>query len=179
MLLIPHFIRTPSAQCASASAPSEAVGLMYCLAQGALNGLHQPAGRTGGNRREDDLQDKARQAVKAGDYDLAHALIRSGLRSKSRPARDEWRIIEAELEYARKDYPRAGLAAMRVVILSPQSKRVGIALYWAGRAYERIGRVGKAIELYEECVDHRTADEKLQARAERRLSKLAPDRKPK
>ncbi len=179
MLQILFLLWTPTTSVLLGLPTGRTTGLVVLAATEAEQQSRRAAGREGGKREANGPQDRARQAIRSGDYDLARALIRSGLRSKSRSVRDAWRVTEAELEYARKDYPRAGLAAMRVVILSPQSERVGNALYWAGRAYERIGRVSKAVELYEECIEHRTADEKLRDRAEKRLSKLDVDRKSK
>lgn len=86
--------------------------------------------------------------------------------------RNAWRIVEAELEIARQNYAKAGLVAMRVVILHPKSRQVGVAYYWTARAYEGLGRPRKAIELYESCVSHKTTRRSIREKAEKRLVDL-------
>lgn len=117
-------------------------------------------------------QQRAFKALRKHDYALAETLLATGLKSRSRSERDGWRLVEAELEMARKHYAKAGLAAMRVVILRPKSRRVGSALYWAGRAYEGLGRPAKAAALYRSCAEHKTTDAATRRKAQKRLSKL-------
>ena len=100
-----------------------------------------------------------------------------------------WLVLEAELELAKDNPAKAGLAAMRVIILHPESVHVGPALYWAARSCEGLQRPLKAIELYEECLEKTPKGTKskpaskwhvsMRRRATARLAALkkqAPDR---
>jgi len=117
---------------------------------------------------------RARRAIRSGDFELAETLVRSMAKTTNRAERNAWAIVEAELAYARKQYARAGLAAMRIVILHPKSKQVGAALFWAARAYEGLRRPDKAIELYQSCVRHKTTPRPIRDKAQDRLAKLQP-----
>lgn len=132
-------------------------------------------GKAGRKKSEpkSSAQQRARKAIRSGDLDLAKALLRNGLKgAKSRSERNAWHIVEAELEYDRKNYAKAGLVAMRIVILHPKSKQVGAALYWAGRSYEALARPRKSVELYEACLEHGTTKRSIRQKAEKRLAKL-------
>lgn len=139
------------------------------------NGNNKSKGnKTGRSKSESksSARQRARKAIRSGDLELAKALLRSGLKTKSRAERDAWRVVEAELEYAGKNYAKAGLVAMRIVILRPKSQQVGAALYWAGRAYEGLQRPQKSIELYEACLKHESTKRSIRQKAEKRLAKL-------
>jgi hypothetical protein len=78
--------------------------------------------------------------------------------------RAAWRILAADIEFARQRYAASALWGMKVVILQANSDRAGEeGLLRAARAYEAMGRAAKALSLYEECL----AREKLQAEARR------------
>ena len=115
---------------------------------------------------------RARRAIRSGDYELARALVRRMSKNGKGSARSAWRIVEAELAIAQEKYPRAGLVAMRIVILHPKSRQVGVALYWTARAYEGLGRPRKALALYESCAAHKTTRRSIREKAEKRLVKL-------
>ena len=122
---------------------------------------------------------RARRAIRSGDYELARALVRRMSKTRNGAERNAWRIVEAELAIAQERYARAGLVAMRIVILHPKSRQVGVAFYWSARAYEGLGRKQKAIALYESCVAHKTTRRSTREKAEKRLAKLkAKDKVP-
>ncbi len=121
---------------------------------------------------------RARAAIRADDYTLAERLIRKGLKARKTAERDAWRLVDSELAFARKQYARSGLIAMRIVILRPKSDHVGAALYRAARAFEGLGRPDKAAELYDACIEHKTTRGALRKKAEKRLKRLA-ERRPK
>lgn len=115
---------------------------------------------------------RARRAIRSGDYELARALVRRMSKTAKRAERNAWRIVEAELAIAQERYARAGLVAMRIVILQPKSRQVGVAFYWTARAYEGLGRPRKAIALYESSLAHKTTRRSTREKAEKRLAKL-------
>jgi len=123
--------------------------------------------------KADAARGRARRAIRDDDHALAERLIREGLKTRLKAERDTWHLVESELAFARKQYARSGLIAMRIVILRPRSRQVGAALYRAARAYERLGRSAKAVELYSECADHNTARGDLRKQATKRLEKLS------
>lgn len=93
-----------------------------------------------------------RKAIARGDLTEASKRFAAG-RKATKPAEEPvWLVLEAELLHAGKDHTGAGLAAMRVVVLHPQSEHVAAALYWAGRSFESMGRRHKALRLYAECL---------------------------
>lgn len=120
---------------------------------------------------------RARRAIRSGDYELARALIRRMSKTGKGAERNAWRIVEAELAIAQERYARAGLVAMRIVILHPKSRQVGVAYYWSARAYEGLGRRQKAIALYESCVAHKTTRRSTREKAEKRLTDLKAEAK--
>ncbi|MFQ5502489.1 MAG: tol-pal system YbgF family protein [Phycisphaerae bacterium] len=143
------------------------------------SGRRRGAGRSSSGKKKSKnpsksaaSRERARLAIRSGDYGLAGTLIRAGLKSRNRKTRDGWRIVESEMEFSRKRYARAGLAAMRVVILHPKSEHHGAALYWASRAYEGLGRPGKAAELYKRCIDHKSTRGSIRKKAENRLKAI-------
>lgn len=95
-------------------------------------------------------------------------------KTRSSAERNAWRIVEAELAMAQERYAAAGLAAMRVVILHPRSRQVGVAYYWTARAYEGLDRPRMAVSLYESCVAHKTTGRTIREKAETRLAALKP-----
>ena len=127
-----------------------------------------------GGRADKSLaaRQKARNAIRSGKFESAESLIRKAAKIKHKAERDAWAIVSAELEHAKKNYAKAGLVAMRLVILRPKSAQVGAALYWVGRAYEGLGRPHKSIELYEACIEHKTTKRKTLQRAEKKLARL-------
>ncbi len=100
------------------------------------------------------MRRRAGRAIETGDLRQASRLLRQAAGVKKRAERQAWLLLRAELDCAKKNYPRAGLAAMRLVILHPRSGQTGDALYWAGRAYEGLGRPHQAAALYDECLAH-------------------------
>lgn len=113
---------------------------------------------------------EAVQAIREGRFDTAESLIRAAMKStKSTSVKDSWRIVESELDFARKRYAKSALISMRIVILTPESEQVGAALFRAARAYEKIGRPAKARELHRECIEHRTTSDATRRKAERRI----------
>jgi len=122
----------------------------------------------------------ARAAIRSGDLDTARALIDAAYRStRSSSIRDVWRIVESELELERNEPEKSALIAMRIVILRPESEQVGAALYRAGRAYEKIGRASKALELYRACGGHKSTSAAVKKRAEKRVGVLSESAKKK
>lgn len=101
---------------------------------------------------------------------MIHAAYRA---TRSTNVKDGWTLVEAELELSQNNPVKAALLAMRVVILRPESEHAAPALYLAGRAYEKIGRPSKAIELYRECLDQRSASDALRKKAQRRIDALS------
>lgn len=125
------------------------------------------------NARNTSLRDRALDAIKRRDFSEAEKLIHEGRKTRSSRRKDQWKLIESRLELERERYARAGLLAMEVVILREKSDEVAAALYWAGRAYEGLGRPSKAIQLYKECRDHDTVPDSLKAVVDRRIQELS------
>lgn len=116
---------------------------------------------------------RAVQAIRDGQFDLARSMIRAAIKStKSTSVKHSWRIVESELEFAQKKYAASALIAMRIVILTPESEQTGVALFRAGRAYEKMGRPSKAIELFKEAAGHKSSSEQTRRKAERRIEVL-------
>lgn len=116
------------------------------------------------------MRRRAGRAIESGDYQRAARLVRQAAGVRKASERRAWLLIEAEVLHARKQHAGAALAAMRLVILHPRSERVGAALYWAGRAYEGLKRLEKAIELYEECLADKSTRASVRKRAKARLA---------
>lgn len=135
-------------------------------------GNDKDSGKTPSTKESAEMRARARKAIKDGDLGAAEALLRDGARVKGRAEREAWMLIEAEYRLAKKQPAAAGLAAMRLVILRPDSERVGEALYWAGRSYEGLKRPYKAIELYGQCLAHQKTDDATRKLAKARLTKL-------
>ncbi len=117
------------------------------------------------------MRRQARDAIQSGDLKRAARLLRKAAGVKKRSERLAWLLVAAELEHAKKRYDRAGLAAMRLVILHPRSEHVGTALYWAARSYEGLQRPRKAIELYNECL-RKTSKRRNAERSKRGLGSI-------
>jgi tetratricopeptide (TPR) repeat protein len=118
-------------------------------------------------------RNKAIQAIREGRYDAARTLIRAAIKATdSTSVKHSWRIVESELEFSSKEYAKSGLIAIRIVILTPESEQVGAAYFRAGRAYEKMGRVAKAIEMFEACAAHRTTGELTKKKADKRIEVL-------
>lgn len=120
-----------------------------------------------------DLRQQARTALRNKNYDRAEAMLKAGLRMRQQAERQAWQLFECELALARDQAARAGLTAMRMVILTPDSANVGAALYWAAKAYEALARPAKAAELYRECVSHESTPKNLRDAATKRLDALS------
>lgn len=117
---------------------------------------------------------RATKALRAGDHEQARSMILAAYRAtRSTNVKDAWAMVEAELELSQNNPAKAVLLAMRVVILRPESEHAAPALYLAGRAYEKIGRPSKAIELYRECLDHKSSGDALRKKAQRRADALS------
>lgn len=174
-----------------------AIGALFCLLTGlSLMGSYavvRAAGPESGGGKSKRSKDESRKketgttatspealkqalkAVRSGDFEKARSMIRTALSAtRSTKVKQTWQIVESELEYELKDYARSGLIAMRIVILSPESEQVGEALYRAGKAYEKLERPAKALELYEECVLHKQSSESLKKKAGKRIAELKP-----
>jgi tetratricopeptide (TPR) repeat protein len=122
---------------------------------------------------------QARDAIAAGDFKTARRLLQEARGITVSTEKQAWLLIRAEVELADKQFAKAGLAAMRVVILYPDSEHGAEALYWAGRSYEGLQRSAKAIELYEECLTHQGTNasiHKLVTARLKALEKQADDR---
>ncbi|MFQ5425154.1 MAG: tol-pal system YbgF family protein [Phycisphaerae bacterium] len=113
-----------------------------------------------------------RRAIAASDLAKARRLLAAGRKKARKSEQAAWEVVAAELSFAEKDYPRAGLAAMRVVVVHPDSPHVAGALYWAGRSYEAMKRPAKAAELYEECLAQKTVDKLLGEQARQRIEAI-------
>ncbi len=118
------------------------------------------------------MRREAREAIRAGEFDRAERLLRKAVVVKKRSERQAWLLLEAELEIARERWAKAGLAAMRLVILHPGCERVGAAQYWAGRAYEGLERPRLAAVLYERSVSAKKAKSSIRERAKARLAAI-------
>lgn len=118
------------------------------------------------------MRARAMDAIRAHRFSEAEQLIEQGRKSRSRNKRDDWTIIEVRLERERGNHALSGLIAMRLVVLRPNSDEVGAALYWTARAYEKLGRPGKSIQLYEECAAHKSSVDSLVEAATRRAAIL-------
>ncbi|MCB9854584.1 MAG: hypothetical protein H6818_02770 [Phycisphaerales bacterium] len=129
------------------------------------------------NAQNTSLRDRAVQAIKDHKFADAEKLIHEGRKTRSSRRKDQWKLIEARLELERENFARAGLLAMEVVILRERSEEHAAALYWAGRAYEELGRPNKAIQLYEECRSHKTAPDGLIKVVSRRIEQLREPKK--
>ncbi|HRW51641.1 MAG TPA: hypothetical protein P5081_02065 [Phycisphaerae bacterium] len=132
----------------------------------------QDGDESDGNSRNASMLDRALAAIRRGDFAEAEKLIHEGRKIRSTSKKDKWRIVEARLEFERGDFAKAGLRAMEIVILRENSDEVGQALYWAGRAYEGLGRPNKAIELYEDCRNHKTTPADQARAVARRIEQL-------
>ncbi len=124
------------------------------------------------------LRVKAREAIEQGDWVEAERLIREGDAAADAAERQAWLLVKVDLAYARKQYAKAALEAMRLVILHPQSRSVASGLYWAGRSYEHLKRPGKARELYREAVQHPTCDDVVRKMVSARLAALEKQGEP-
>lgn len=122
-----------------------------------------------------DLRQQARTALRERHYDRAEAMLKAGLRIRQQAEREAWQIFECELALARDQATRAGLSAMRLVILTPDSANVGAALYWAAKSYEALGRTAKAKELYRECAAHKSTPKNVHDAATKRLHAISSD----
>lgn len=115
------------------------------------------------------------RSLDAGKLDEAKAELERGM-AKVLPdapsSRDVWWLAESEYELAAGHADRAGVAAMKVVAVMPDSPYYAEALFAAGRAYETL-RPEKARNLYEECLKSPRCDEDLKAQAALRLAALA------
>lgn len=123
-------------------------------------------------RESAEMRRRAVEAIRAGDFQAALKLIRDGARVTSVAEKQSWLLVESELEIARKNYAKAGLAAMRVVILYPESEQIGPALYWCGCAYEGLGRPRKALELYRESQGRKGLNEEMVQHLKLRIEAL-------
>jgi tetratricopeptide (TPR) repeat protein len=119
-----------------------------------------------------ELRRRAREAVASGDLKTAKQMLNTATRVTASAEKQAWLLVEAEYELARKRFAKAGLAAMRVAILNPDSESAGEALYWAARAYEGLQRPAKAIELYKECAARKGTDAAIRKLARTRLGEL-------
>jgi tetratricopeptide (TPR) repeat protein len=114
----------------------------------------------------------ARESIAGGDLKTARRLLQQASGITASAEKQAWLLVRAEVEYADKQFAKAGLAAMRVVILYPESEHIAEALYWAGRSYEGLKRPAKAIELYKECLTHQGHDASTHKLAKARLKAL-------
>ncbi|RIK68860.1 MAG: hypothetical protein DCC65_01645 [Planctomycetota bacterium] len=135
-----------------------------------------------GRLRARDLPDAAQQvraALAAGDIEKATRLVdrARGVFESTRPSIKsediaDWRILDAKIQLQLKRYEAAGLAAMKVVILQPDSPRVAEGLCLTGEAYEGLGRPEKAASLFRECMNTKRVDPEVRRRAEAGLARL-------
>lgn len=126
-----------------------------------------------------ELHDQIESALEGGDAKEAGTLLRRALKiirlTKAKLSADdraEWYLLEARVESARGRHADATLAAMKLVILMPDHARVPEALLWAARGYEEMGRLNKAIELYEECLGRKKLNPVLKVNARESVRRL-------
>ena len=115
---------------------------------------------------------RIRDAVLRGAFAEAEEHLSAGRQDAKPEDRPYWLILEAELRFAKKEFARSGLAAMRVVALHPDSPHVSAGLYWAGRCYEALGLAEKASGLYRECLGHKSISASVREAAQGRLAGL-------
>jgi len=109
--------------------------------------------------------------LEEGQIAAATAEMRRG-RDRAAPAnQDIWLLAEAECLLAGGDPTRAGLTAMKVLVVDADSSYAAEALYVAGRAHEP-GRVARARNFYQESMRHPTATAALRDLIEKRLAAL-------
>jgi hypothetical protein len=125
------------------------------------------------------LLKKFRSAMADGDLARAGGILsaaRKTLVETKAAASDEdtarWLLCEAELELARGRATKAGLAALRVVVLRPRTDEAAEGLYWAARAYEKLQRGDKAADLYRECLEQKRLAASIHKKAQDRLTAL-------
>jgi hypothetical protein len=122
---------------------------------------------------------KFRAAMTAGDLARAAGVLsaaRKSLAATKAAASDEetarWDLCAAELELAKGRAAKAGLAAMRAVVNRPRSDEAAEGLYWTARAYEKLQRQEKAVDLYRECLEQKRLAASIRKKAEERLTAL-------
>jgi hypothetical protein len=71
-----------------------------------------------------------------------------------------------------KDFMRAGLVFMRVVIHYPKDARAADALYWSARVHEQIERPTQAVRLLRECLDRQDVSDTTRSAARTLLKRL-------
>ena len=128
------------------------------------------------NKESAALRQEARAALRSGNLDEVARVLSIARRIKLKGEREAWQVFEAEYCITKKEYQTAALAAMRLVVLSPKSPYYGEALFWAAKAYEGMGRPEKALELYRECVEHKSSDEHTVRRAKSAIKPLTTQR---
>jgi len=118
-------------------------------------------------------------ALTSEDTVAARKLLRTALKQMRRSNlrlsdddRAEWYMLETRVEFAANRFSSGALAAMKLVILLPEHKRVAEALMWAGRAYEELDRPSKAIGLYEECLTKKHIDPVTKINARESIDRL-------
>jgi tetratricopeptide (TPR) repeat protein len=124
-----------------------------------------------------ELRRQARGLMDNRNWAGAARLVARGASVRDSAERAAWLCLEAELEFGRGRFIPAALAGMRLSILHPNNRQAGAGYYWAGRAYEELGRPAKSIELYEECLASRRTPEGVRRLAESRLAALKGNRK--
>jgi len=115
---------------------------------------------------------RIRDAILRGAFAEAEEHLSAGRQNAKPEDRPYWLILEAELRFAKKEFARSGLAAMRVVAIHPDSPHVPAGLYWAGRCYEALGLAEKASGLYRECLGHKSINTSVREAAQGRLAGL-------
>jgi hypothetical protein len=128
------------------------------------------------NKESATLRQQARAALASGKTVEVERILEAAHKIKLRTEREAWQVFEAEFQCTKKEYQAAALTAMRLVILSPKGPHSGNALYWAGRAFEGMGRADKAAELYRECIENKTSDETTVRQARSALRPLTTQR---
>jgi tetratricopeptide (TPR) repeat protein len=124
--------------------------------------------------RQDAVIESARRALAEGDLDAAQrALSQSRTANPARPSLDAL-LVQAQLEMARGNVRRAGLAAMTVVTDYPDAPQAAEALIIAGDTMQRLGRREKAADLFRRAADHARASPDTKRRAQERIAALPP-----
>lgn len=173
----------PDGHVAAAQEPARPAGGVILAQSGPRQGRRGSRPRDEKLRARDlpPLYETAKAAVTKGEYQTAADVIDKvrhlfdGARSSARSEEvADWRLMDARVQLALRRHEAAGLAAMKIVILQPDSPRVAAALCLTAEAYEGMGRPSKAAELYESCLARKPPEAALRRRAEEGLARVRP-----
>src|SRR5262249_53067937 len=83
-------------------------------------------------------------------------------------------LLEAQLAMKQGHARQAGGKAIEIVVEYPKSPQHPDALFVAATSQEKLGRPGKALELYRRCADANGTSPETKRRAQERIDALAP-----